>query len=296
MNSRGGSHLNDAAVVHEDHLVGNLSSEADLVGHNDHGHSAAREVAHHLEDLAHHLRVEGRGGLIEQHQLGIHCQCPSDGHPLLLAPGKLMWIGVRLGSETHLLEQRSSAGRGLCPGHLADSCGSQAHVLQRSLVREQIEALEHQADVAAARRDLAFVKLMQPVADPPVTDHRAVDDELAGVDPLEVVHTAEERALAGSGGPDQAHDLSRVDREGDAFEHIDRTEALVHVDRLDHRRDSHAAAANPASTGRTGRPDLRPNWPPPEANLRSRKHCPMLANVVSSRYQMLATMRSSITR
>src|SRR6266540_7196595 len=63
--------LHDDPVIHEDHAVGGVPREAHLVAHHQHGHAAALELAHDVEDAAHELRIERGGGLVEQHHLGL---------------------------------------------------------------------------------------------------------------------------------------------------------------------------------------------------------------------------------
>ena len=63
------------------------------------------------EHLADELGVEGRGGLVEEHQLRVHRQGPGDGDPLLLAAGELGRVGVRLVAQADLLEQLERACR-----------------------------------------------------------------------------------------------------------------------------------------------------------------------------------------
>ena len=63
------------------------------------------QVAHDVEHVAHQLGVEGRGGLVEEHELGVHGQGPGDGHPLLLAAGELVGVVVDLVGQAHPLEE-----------------------------------------------------------------------------------------------------------------------------------------------------------------------------------------------
>src|SRR5919112_2055346 len=76
--------------------TGRPAGEAHLVGDDDHGHAVAGERGHHVEDLVDHLRVERRGGLVEEHHLGVHRQRAGDGDPLLLAAGQLGRVLVGL--------------------------------------------------------------------------------------------------------------------------------------------------------------------------------------------------------
>ena len=56
----------------------------------------ARELLHDLQHVAHQLGVERRGGLVEQHQLGLHRQRPRDRHALLLSAGQLGGVAGEL--------------------------------------------------------------------------------------------------------------------------------------------------------------------------------------------------------
>jgi hypothetical protein len=84
--------FDDLPVIHEDHAVGDLPGEAHLVGDAEHGHALLGERHHGVEHLLHHLRVEGRGRLVEQHDLRAHAQRARDGDALLLAAGELARI------------------------------------------------------------------------------------------------------------------------------------------------------------------------------------------------------------
>src|SRR5829696_1549084 len=101
----GGVLLHDLAVGHEEHAVGGGAGEAHLVGHHDHGHGLALlrpgELDHHVEDLLDHLGVQRRGGLVEEHQLGLHGQRPGDGDPLLLASRELGGVLAGLLGHAH---------------------------------------------------------------------------------------------------------------------------------------------------------------------------------------------------
>jgi hypothetical protein len=97
--------LDDAALVHEDHPVGNLAGEAHLVGDAHHGHAFLGQLDHHVEHLVDHLRVEGRGGLVEEHADRVHRQRAGDGHALLLAAGELAGELVGVGLEADPVEQ-----------------------------------------------------------------------------------------------------------------------------------------------------------------------------------------------
>ena len=103
--SSGGPDSTIRPAVQEDDGVGDLAGEADLVGDDDHGHPARRQVPHDGQHLADQLGVQRAGRLVEQHQLGLHRQRAGDGHPLLLAAGQLPRVGVRLVRQPDPLQQ-----------------------------------------------------------------------------------------------------------------------------------------------------------------------------------------------
>ena len=96
----------------------------------------------------------------------------------------------------------------------------QRDVLQNRLVREQVERLEHHADVGAQLRQLAAL----------VGQHLTVDRDGAGVDGLEPIDGAAQRRLARSRRPEHHDHLTAVDVEVDVLEHVQAAEVLV--DRL----------------------------------------------------------------
>src|SRR5438093_351283 len=66
--------LHHPAGVHEDDAVGHPPRESHLVRDDDHRHAVLREVGHDVKDFVDHLRIERRGGLVEEHDLRLHRQ------------------------------------------------------------------------------------------------------------------------------------------------------------------------------------------------------------------------------
>src|SRR3990170_6712997 len=104
-----GPFLHDLTLVHEHDPIGDLPGEAHLVADDHHRHPFVSERLHHIQDLLDHLRIERRGGLVEQHDLWFHAERPGDRDALLLAARELRRAGVGLVRDAHLLEQRSGA-------------------------------------------------------------------------------------------------------------------------------------------------------------------------------------------
>ena len=107
-------------------------------------------------------------------------------------------------------------------------------VLERGHVREQVEMLEDHPDLRALARDFAFAQFVESVADLAVADELAVDGQATGVDLLEVVDAAQERRLARSRGPEQAHHLTLAHLQRDALQDLEAAEALVYALGVDH--------------------------------------------------------------
>ena len=112
-----------------------------------------RKRPHDVQHLAHHLRVQRGGGLVEQQHLRVHGQRPGNGHPLLLAAGDLPGLGVDVGRHAHLFQivscacARASSRLRFSTLHLADHA-----VFQHRHIVEQIEGLEHHAHMGAVGR------------------------------------------------------------------------------------------------------------------------------------------------
>src|SRR5688572_12987885 len=60
------------SLVDEDHAVGDLERETELMRDHDHGHAALGERHHGFQHLADELWIERRCRLVEQHHPGLH--------------------------------------------------------------------------------------------------------------------------------------------------------------------------------------------------------------------------------
>ena len=78
------------AAVHKQDPAAHLPGKAHLVGDHHHSHALLGQLLHDLQHLAHHLRVQGGGGLVKAEDLRVHGPGPGAGHPLLLAAGELV--------------------------------------------------------------------------------------------------------------------------------------------------------------------------------------------------------------
>ena len=96
--------LDDRALVHEDHAIRDLAGEAHLVRDAHHGHAFLGELHHDVEHLVHHLGIERRRGLVEQHADRIHRQGAGDRDALLLSAGELPGKLVLLRDQADAVE------------------------------------------------------------------------------------------------------------------------------------------------------------------------------------------------
>src|SRR5665648_944023 len=116
-----------------------------------------------LDDLAHQLRVEGRGRLVEEQQLGSQREGADDPDSLLLPAGQRRRMARLLGPEAGPAEQLA----GLCdrdrPRASLNNDRAFDDVLKDGLVREEVVVLEDdrapvtqsvQLGAAGARREV----------------------------------------------------------------------------------------------------------------------------------------------
>ena len=149
---RGGVGLHDHATIHEHERVGDFTREPHLVRDHDHGHTRLGKALHHVENLTDQFRVERAGRLIEEHELGLHRECTSNRHTLLLPtrevrrvvvhaigeidpikkfPGALLCLGLRVPQGPLRLMQRRNVD-------LPDPDGPTRHMTSpRFTVRER---------------------------------------------------------------------------------------------------------------------------------------------------------------
>ena len=124
--------LDDLAIVHHAHPVGHLAHDAEIVGDQQHRHV---ELVLELEQQIEDLRLDGdvkRGGrLVGDQQVGLVGERHGDHHPLPLAAGQL----VRIGLEPAL---------GIVDADLRQEI---EHPLARRAVRHAAVDLQHFADL-----------------------------------------------------------------------------------------------------------------------------------------------------
>src|SRR6185503_6480715 len=156
--------LDGAVVAHQSVAERNharaVLGDVGLVRHEDDGDAAldveALEDAHHLDAR---LRVEIAGRLVGEQQRRVVHQRPRDGDALLLAAGELVRMVAEPVAETHGLQRLGGALPPIGSGGLARVEQRQLDVLDRGRARQQVEALEHEADLRVAHEREAAQRL-----------------------------------------------------------------------------------------------------------------------------------------
>ena len=109
---------------------------------------------------------------------------------------------------------------------LRQQLGRERDVLQRRVLREEVEALEHQPEVQPLA---AHVRLAARGGVGGVEEQLAVYGDAAAVRRLEEVEAAQQRGLAAAGGADYAQRLALLEGEADVVEHLRLVEVLLKV-------------------------------------------------------------------
>ena len=212
--------LDNRSLIHEENAVGDLAGKTHLMGHHDHRHPGiAGQPPHHVQDFLDHLRIQGRGGLVEQHDLGLHRQGPRDGHALLLASGELRRVDVRLLGDADAIQQLDRHAFRFVLRPFPDFHRRQADILQGGEVREQVERLEHHPDFAAHRINVVHV----------VGELDPVHDDAAALVTLQPVDASDHRGLPRSRWPGDDHHLPRPDLYGDPAQDVQLAEPLMDI-------------------------------------------------------------------
>ena len=246
----GGAHLrgHPAEVQHRD-AVGDLEDVVEVVADEHDRQALVREPAHELEHLLGLRDAERRGRLVEDDDLGVPQHRPGDRHGLALTAGQARDL---LADRLHRPHRQSREGLLRAPLHRrlveASALGDLAAEEQ---VVDDVEVVAER-EVLVDDLDAEGVGLLR-VGD----RHRAaVEDVVAGVEPVDAGDPLDEGALAGAVVTDERGDLPGVGVEVDALQDVHRAEALVHPPqrqqggvpvgggvRVDGARDGHADLA-----------------------------------------------------
>ncbi|MNR10540.1 hypothetical protein D3C85_1267970 [compost metagenome] len=207
----------------------------------DHQHGQVvfgAELADHVEHLAAQFRVERRGDFVEQHHFGTHGQCPRDRHPLLLAAGQLRRVMPQFAAQSHQFQQVRGSFAGLYRFHPEHLHGRLDDVLQRGHVREQVEALEHHADLAAHTADVPVIgRYQHAVAIGHVRQQIVFDADQSVIDAFEGHQYPQQRGFPRAARADDRDFFAGCDVQVQVIEHREIAVAFGDVLEADNRLD-----------------------------------------------------------
>ena len=216
--------LDDLAAGHDADPVGEFFDDAEVVGdHQDRHAHALLQVAQQRQDLGLDGDVERRGRLVGDQQVRLVGERHGDHHPLPLAAGQLVRIGLEpLGdvAEPDEVEQLDDAGAGLLAAHaLVD----RQHLADLALDRMQrVERgqrfLEHHGDAVAADRPQRLFVGANEFA--PLEGDRARRMERRRIG-QQLQHRQRADRLSRAGFAHQGQGLALADRERDAAHRLD---------------------------------------------------------------------------
>ncbi|MNM44339.1 hypothetical protein D3C81_552330 [compost metagenome] len=141
-----------------------------------------------------------------------------------------MRVLVGMGQQADLVQQR--IGTMLAQfARLAVVPRCQGDVVENGAVREQVEVLEHHADVPHAFAQAGAVGFVRRF-----DEFFAEQQNVAGIDGFQAVDGADQRRLAGAGWPDDRDHLAVLDIQVDAHQHLVGAIAFLDVLQLQDRR------------------------------------------------------------
>ena len=174
------------------------------------------------------LGVQSAGGFVAQQDGRREGQCTGDAHALLLAAGKTADVGVGLVAQLYKLQQFFYPGGALFRCDARQLHGN-FNVLGHGAGFQQVELLEHHADLAAHRDELGFGL---------TGELHAVHLDAAAVGPLQQVCHADEGGFARAGKTDDAVDIAVFHGQAHVLQgfHLSGTadEGLVQMRKFDH--------------------------------------------------------------
>ncbi len=154
MSWRGRSLGDDLGLVHHHQAIAELLRLVHVMGRDDERRATLLEPIEAVPEQVARLRVEPRGGLVEDHQVRLVDERARDGEAALHAAGERLYLVLGALVQLHELEQlvRSLARRG--PGDVEVS-GVHLQVLAHGELGVEVVDLRHHAE---ARLDLACLR------------------------------------------------------------------------------------------------------------------------------------------
>ena len=197
-----GALLHHAARIHHCHAVRDLADDLHLVRDQHHRQpQLAVDLLQQRQDGARGFGIERRSGLVREQHLRAAGQRARNAHALLLPAADLRRIAVSQRRKPHQLQQRRHALADFAAAH-ARQLQRQRRVVKHRARRQQIEMLEHHANLAPRRTQAGWRQRHQIRA-------RHGHPPLCG--PVEQIDAAHQRAFARPAAANDAEHLPRLD-------------------------------------------------------------------------------------
>jgi hypothetical protein len=194
---------------------------------DDQHRAPLHDFAHVLLDDALAFVIKRAGRFVENQDARVHDESASDGDALALAAGEVRSALAYL-RVIALRQFEDEVVRARQPRGLDDALDRHAGVGQRDVVAdravEQDVFLQHYADLTAQPRHI---------------DHRQIDavhDHLAAFRHIKALHQLGERRFAGARSSDDAHHLSRRDRQRNVAQNFRAIDFVTEGDMIESNR------------------------------------------------------------
>ena len=195
----------DAAVAHFDDAL-RVDGDVRLVRDEDDRDALLVQLLEERHHFDRRARVEVAGRLVGQDQRRLGHERAGDGHALLLAAGELARLVVETLAESDALQRRGGERARVALAAAAVVEQRQLDVLERAGARQEIEALEDEAELLVA--DGGERVLVEAV------DAHAVEQVRAVGRRVEAAEDVHQRRLAGAGRAHDGDELARRDGRG----------------------------------------------------------------------------------
>ena len=200
--------ISDAAVGERDDARGVAVGELGVVRDHD-DEAVLRDLLEQVHDLHRRRRVKGARWLVGEHDLGVVYEGARDGDALHLAAGELRGAFVNVLCQAHAPEGLHGAATALGVANPREREG-ELDVLEDRLVRDEVVALEDEAD--------AVVAVGVPVAVVEILGRDAVDQKVARVEVVEAADDIEHGRLARARGAQDGDELVVAKRQAHVVE------------------------------------------------------------------------------
>ena len=188
--------------------------------HDDQGAALLRQLHEHADHLRLQLGIQRTRRLIKEQVGGFQRQGAGNRHTLLLAARESVRVGIYLVGKTHLRQQLAGTLLRLLSVQGAVEGRGERHVLQRRVVRKQVELLEHHRRTGTNITHLRVGELLT------VVHLRVVNGERAGLRGFQQVQAAQQSGLTATGRAQNNRGLAVGDVQADVLEHLRIAEAL----------------------------------------------------------------------